>query len=240
MRFLLVSLALAGCATAPAGTSRDVAIDDVDDAEAKQDGAARPLGIYKLVDPSSFEEGWPRMEWLDLRRDDTFYVYEIGPVDNNGNFEEGYNSYFGTFSLTRDRYSNKYVRVKVDGDSWRYKYKLEGDILSFFYRNGEVGWRMKRQADPTAAQLGRIRDVFEAGTNRRKINNRASVHPDALWSRFYDLRDVGNYELFTLNVDGAVFYGITGADMVEIYAVNNQLVAAALYGNDWEWTEDLF
>src|SRR5687767_11986629 len=165
MRALLVSLTLVGCATAPAAPGRDVASDDIDDIEAKQDGAVRPRGIYKLVDPNSFEEGWPRMEWLDLRKDDTFYTYEIGPVDNNGNFEEGYNSYFGTYGLTKDRYNNKYIRVRVDGDTWRYKYKLEGDTLSFFYRSGEVGWVMKRQADPTATQLSRIRDVFEAGTN---------------------------------------------------------------------------
>jgi hypothetical protein len=235
-----LSLFAIGCA-ADSSDGRDPGTDDVDDLDVKQDGAARPVGLYKLVDPNSFEEGWPRMEYFDLRRDDTFYTYEIGPVDNNGNFEEGYTSYFGTYSLTRDRWANKYIRVRPeDGGSWRYKYKLDGDTLSFFYRSGEVGWTMKRQADPTAEHLARIREVFEAGTNRRAINDRASVHPDALWSRFYDLRDTGDYRLYTINVDGTVHYLITGEGMVEIYAANNQLLAAALDGDTWEWTEGLF
>jgi hypothetical protein len=228
-----------GCAAESADV-RDSGTDDVEDLDAKQDGAVRPLGLYELDDPNSFEEGWPRMVYLDLRRDDTFYTYELGPVDNNGNFEEGYNSYFGTYALTRDRWDNKYVRVRVDGSTWRYKYKLDGNTLSFFYRTGEVGWTMTRQPDPTAEHLARIREVFEAGTNRRAINSRAYIHPDALWSRYYDLDDTGNYSLFTINVDGTVHYGITGEGMVEIYAVNNQLLAAALDGDTWEWTEDLF
>lgn len=235
----VLSLTLAaGCAIS-ATESHDTGTDDVVDLEAKND-AARPLGLYKLLDPNSFEEGWPRMEYLDLRRDDTFYTYEIGPVDNNGNFEEGYNSYFGTFTLTKDRYQNKYVRVKVDGDSWRYKYKVEGDTISFFYRNGEVGWRMERQPDPTAAHLERIREVFESGEHRRRTNSRASSHPDAVWSRYYDLQDLGDYGVYTLNVDGTVHYMVTGQGMVEIYAANNQLLAAALDGETWEWTEDLW
>lgn len=243
MRLLLVALVSSltvGCATTPQDSGRDVASDDSDDLDAKQDGAARPVGLYTLIDPGSFEEGRPRMEFLDLRRDDTFYTYELGPVDNNGNFEEGYDSYFGTFALTKDRYANRYLRVRPDGGgSWRYKYTLDGDKLSFYYRTGEIGWSMERQADPPATQLARIRAVFEAGTNRRRINTRASSHPDALWSRFYDLRETGTYGTYTLNVDGTVYYMITGQGMVEIYAANNQLVAAALEGDDWEWTEDL-
>lgn len=236
---LLVSLSLAvGCADSGLD-GRDVASDDVTDPDAKAD-AARPVGLFKLIDPNSFEEGFPRMEYLDLRRDDTFYTYEVGPVDNNGNFEEGYNSYFGTFTLTKDRYANKYLRVKVDGSSWRYKYKVEGDTLSFFYRGGEVGWKMKRQADPTAAHLDRIRTVFESGQNRRRANTRASSHPDAVWSRYYDVQDIGDYGVYTLNVDGTVHYMLLGQGMVEIYAANNQLLAAALDGDTWEWTEDLW
>src|SRR5262245_39080763 len=145
----VASSIVVGCASSiPSG--RDVATDDVVDPDAKAD-AARPLGLYKLIDPGSFEEGFPRMEYLDLRRDDSFYTYEVGPVDNNGNFEEGYNSYFGTFTLTKDSHANKYIRVKVDGSSWRYKYSIDGDTLSFFYRTGEIGWTMKHQADPTSA-----------------------------------------------------------------------------------------
>src|SRR5688500_8196935 len=117
--------ALVGCATDD-DTSRDERTDDVEDPDAKLDGAAKPLGLYSLIAPNSFEEGWPRMVSLDLRRDGTFYVYEIGPVDNNGNFEEGYNSYFGKYTLTRDGWGNKYLRIKPDdGGSWREKYKLD-------------------------------------------------------------------------------------------------------------------
>lgn len=233
--------ALVGCATDDT-TSRDERTDDVEDPDAKLDGAAKPLGIYTLIDPNSFEEGWPRMESLDLRRDGTFYVYEIGPVDNNGNFEEGYNSYFGKYTLTKDRYNNKYIRIKPDGgtSSWREKYKLEGDTISFFYRSGEVGWRMKRGAEFTTADRAKVEAAWESNTGRRKINNRASAHPDAIWSRFYDLRDTGDYSLYTLNVGGTTRYALTGQGMVEIYAANNQLLAAALDGADgWEWTADL-
>jgi len=230
---------MVGCA-ADVPEGRDLATDDVVDPDAKSD-AARPVGIYTLIDPNSFEEGWPRMEHLDLRRDDTFYIYDIGPVDNNGNFEEGYNSYFGTYTLNKDRYGNKYLRVKnEDNASWRYKYKVVGDELQFFYRTGEIGWRMHREADPTPAHLARIREVFEAGTGRRKVNDRASIHPDAVWSRLYDIRDTGDYSIYTLNVDNTVHYMLLGEGMVEIYAQNNQLLAAALDGNEWEWTEDLF
>ena len=229
-----------GCASDSMDEARDTASDDVVDDEAKTD-AARPVGIYELIDPSSFEEGWPRMEHLDLRRDDTFYIYEIGPVLDEGNFSEGYNSYFGTYTYNKDRYGNRYLRVTNErGNSWRYKYKVVNDELQFFYRNGEVGWRMRHLADPSAAHLARIREVFESGTNRRKVSDRASIHPDAVWSRYYDVQDIGDYGVYTLNVDGTVHYMLLGQGKVEIYAKNNQLLAAALDGDTWEWTEDLF
>ena len=234
-------IAMVGCATDDAAPPRDERTDDVEDPEAKLDGAAKPLGLYSLIDPNSFEEGWPRMEYLDLRRDGTFYVYELGPVDNNGNFEEGYNSYFGTYSLTKDGWGNKYLRIKPDdGGSWRDKYKLDGDTLSFFYRTGEIGWRMKRAPEFTRADRDAVEAAWEANTGRRKITNRASAHPDALWSRLYDLDDTGTYTLYTFRAGGEVRYAITGEGMVEVYAANNQLLAAALDGTDgWEWTADL-
>lgn len=230
---------IAGCA-ADVPDGRDPATDDIVDEDAKTD-AARPVGIYELIDPYSFDEGWPRMEHLDLRRDDTFYVYEIGPAMlDDYNFGEGYNSYFGTYTLNKDRYGNRYLRVKSDGESWRYKYKVVGGELHFFYRTGEVGWKMRRLDDPTPQHLARIREVFESGANRRKVNDRASSHPDAVWSHFYDVRESGDYGVYSLNVDGTVHYMLLGEGMVEIYAKNNQLLAAALDGDTWEWTEDLF
>ncbi len=241
---LLLSLApmfaLVGCATDDM-TSRDDGTDDVEDPDAKLDGAVKPLGLYSLIAPDSFEEGWPRMVSLDLRRDGTFYVYEIGPVDNNGNFEEGYNSYFGKYTLTKDGWGNKYLRIKPDdGGSWREKYKLDGDTLSFFYRSGEVGWKMKRATEFTTADRAKVEAAWEANTGRRKISSRASTHPDAMWTRFYHLDDLGDYSLYTFNVAGTTRYAITGQGMVEIYAANNQLLAAALDGADgWEWTGDL-
>ncbi len=239
---VLGALVVVGCTGASGDDSpqgRDLATDDVVDTDARSD-AARPVGIYTLVDPDSFEEGWPRMVHLDLRRNDTVYVYEIGPSLDEGNFGEGYTSYFGTYTLNKDRYGNRYLRVKNhEGSSWRYKYKVDGDHLRFLYRSGEVGWSMKREADPTPEHLARIQQVFEAGTNRRKAD-RASSHPDAVWSRFYELRDLGDYGVYTLNVDGTVHYMVEGESQVEIYARNNQFLAAAQYGNDWEWTADLF
>ncbi|MFN0245475.1 MAG: hypothetical protein ACKV2T_01120 [Kofleriaceae bacterium] len=232
--------ALVGCATEDTST-RDERTDDVEDLDAKLDGAAKPLGLYTLIDPNSFEEGWPRMVSLDLRRDGTFYVYDIGPVDNNGNFEEGYSSYFGKYTLTKDRYNNKYIRLKPDnGGSWREKYKLDGTTISFFYRTGEVGWRMKSAPEFTPADRAKVEAAWEANTGRRKITNRASAQPDALWSRFYDLRQRGDYTLYTFNAAGVTRYAITGEGMVEVYAANNQLLAAALDGElGWEWTADL-
>lgn len=236
---LSVAVALGACATdAPVG--RDTSSDDTVDPDAKTD-AAKPVGIYTLIDPDSFEEGYPRMEHLDLRRDGTFYIYEIGPVDNNGNFEEGYNSYFGTYTLNKDRYGNKYLRVKNDGSSWRYKYKVAANgELDFFYRDGSIGWRMKHEADPTAAHLKRIRAVFEAGTNRRKLANRTSSSPDAVWSHYYEVQDAGNYGVYTLSVDGDVHYMLLGDSSVEIYAANNQLLASATKSQTWKWNEELF
>jgi len=231
-----------GCAADPADSGRDVATDDAVDPDAKTD-AARPVGIYELIDPLDFDEGMPRMEHLDLRRDDTFYTYEIGfSCDQDGyNCSEGYSSYFGTYTLNKDRYNNRYLRVRDErNESWRYKYKVSGDELHFYYRNGDVGWKMRRLEDPTAAHLARIEAVWESGDNRRKVNDRASTHPDAIWSRFYDLRETGDYAIYTVNVDGTVHYALYGEDMVEIYAKNNQLLAAALHGETWEWTGDLF
>lgn len=233
-------MTVVGCA-GDAIPSHDERTDDVEDADAKLDGAVKPLGLYTLIDPDSFDEGWPRMVSLDLRRDGTFYVYELGPVDNNGNFEEGYNSYFGHYTLTKDRYDNKYVRLKPDsGGSWREKYKLDGTTISFFYRTGEVGWRMKRAPLFTQEDRSKVEAAWEANTGRRKITDRASAHPDALWARFYDLRDTGAYTLYSFRVDNVTRYAITGEGMVEVYAANNQLLAAALDGAEgWEWTADL-
>jgi hypothetical protein len=119
-----------------------------------------------LIDPYSFDTGAPRMEHIDLRRDDTYYIYEIGPVDNYGNLDEGYNSYFGTFTYNRDGYGNTYIRVKHETyGTWRYKYELVNGELQFFYRTGEVGWRMRHLDDPTLAHVARIHEVFEVGTN---------------------------------------------------------------------------
>jgi hypothetical protein len=70
---------------------------------------------------------------------------------------------------------------------------------------------------------------------------RASVHPDAVWSRYYDLRDTGNYAIYTINVDGEVHYMLLGDELVEIYAANNQLLAEATRTDaGWTWNDELF
>jgi len=233
MRSALALIALLGCADATNDDGRDRATDDIEDAEAKLDGAVKPVGLYKLIDPYSFEEGMPRFEWLDLRRDGTFYIYEIGPVLDEGNFSEGYNSYFGTYTLTKDRYGNKYVRVSPErGGSWREKYTLAGDVASFYYRGGEVGWTMHREPALTAADRKAVRDGWESGEGRRKFSDRADVHPDAMWSRYYDIRDIAEYTLATLRVGDTVYYTLSGGGIVEIYAANNQLVANGTIDGD--------
>lgn len=246
---LLVASALTACTAADSAAPptldeiRDVATDDI--ADDKTDAATPPVGLYQLTEGQDFEEGWPRQEFLDLRSDGTYYVYEIGPVLSEGNFEEGYSSYFGTYSFTRDGHGNRYLRVKPDDavKGWRDKYTFEAGVLAFYYANGDVGWRMELGSQVTPDERARVREVIDAGTNRRRFTTRAKAHPDAVWARYYGVDVREDHELFTVNVDGVVRYAIQGPDRIEVFSKTNQLLARgtdatfAAGANGWTWTE---
>jgi hypothetical protein len=231
-------VSLVACATSePEG-------EDFDDPDAKTDGVAYPLGVYRLMNPDSFDDE-PRIDVMDVRSDHTYYEEEQAPVDGgDGNIETGWSETFGTIRFTKDRYGHRYLRFTegLDHDnSWRWRYKTHGTgtaQLDFYYDTGEIGFSLKREERPTATFVKHVKAGYATAT-RTAIPDPTPSHwtgelPDALAARVRDLRladedHANTIKAAYITVDSAKAYilewGVPDNQQVEIFAQDSQLLA---------------
>jgi hypothetical protein len=234
--------AMGACATDPVLDGREQVdpTGEVEDVEAKADGLTSMVGLYQLVNPDVFDEGQPRTTDLDLRSDGTFYERYIGPVDNNGNFEEGWGDARGTYKKVLDSHGNTYLRFTTANGTWREKFKASGTTLNFYYRTGELGFSMKRAAHPAAAFIAKIKSSI--GTVAKTMINDNDVYkaPYAAADHYYDLRDtVQGLKMSSTTLDGKKLfllqYNGTGGTFSEVYAANGQLLARTAASDATKW-----
>jgi hypothetical protein len=235
--------ALACSFAAACATTTDVEGEDFDDPDAKVDGPSQPSGMYTLVNPNSFDEGTPRIAFLDLRSDGTYYEKEFGPADNgDGNFQEGELEIFGDYKFTKDSHGNRYIRFDggFTGDSFRWRFRTAANstaTLSFLYTDGDVGFKMHREVRPTATFVEGVKAGFSTAP-RTTIADPTPTHwtgelPEALSGRVIDLRVTDGDEMDTIKassfkVDGTKVYVLEWgkqAEHVEIFAQDSQLLA---------------
>lgn len=254
-RLLIGSLFCAfaiGCAT------DSVEGEDFDDPDAKADGPNQPSGLYKVIEPEGgFDEGQPRIAIMDLRSDGTYYSTEYGPVQyDEYNFGEGVSETFGAYRFTKDRYGNRFIRFTEDAardtdNSWRWRFTATSTALSlsFIYRTGDVGFKMRRETRPTASFVNHVKEGFSSAT-RTTVYDPTPSHwtgeiPEALASRVTDLRiaypdHVDSIKASRISVDGSRVFILEWSAPeahVEIFALNSQLLAKTKTVEPLAWAE---
>jgi hypothetical protein len=229
-------MAIGACASEPQD-ARDLGSDDSADDEAKTD-AARPAGMFHVIDASSFGDDDLRIVDLDLRRNGSFYIDEVGFLPNGD-----HDRFFGGYAFRKDSAGNRFIRVRTeDGASWRYGYKVVDGDLHFLDASGNVAWKMRQQRDPSTTHIDRVQEVFNTGKQRTPITTRTASQPEALWAQ-HDT-SIGDWSVYTLTVDNKVHYVLENEDnynlTVDIYAQNNQLLATGFRAYGWVFDQDLF
>ena len=245
--FLTLSL-FAGCAAS------DESGPDVDDPDAKADGAAQPVGLYQLDGTGDA----PYIDTLDLRSDGTFYDYETGLADGgDGNIEEGVSTSFGTYTFTKDSHGNRFVRFTSDGSSWRWRFAgVSGgtSTLRFYYDDGSTAFRMKREAPPTAAVMTALKSGYAtvakavAYTTPFSDENGGPTTggwdrsaPAEMRDRFEQLDRVHNPKAYSFRIAGMKLYslewGSTNANAsIEVFAGSGQLIASSKTVSPLVWS----